>query len=229
MEIVLSIITSIIASLIMWGFSQLYSFDTRRKVEYKLMLLRNDNYDYQKFLEYKDYDLALTQVQRMLDEVCDLYSYIKLLTYSYKKRKLIYTLLNSLHYVLSRFQRYYEGYDGNLEKESCCEEGKRHLYVVGYKQTEKNKYPDPNNFQSVSEVTIELLSELNTYKAVRRVLKEGMCFYGHRDIAVLKKYYMDLVDVNSFRDSLSKCIIHKFTLTSTTMTRKAYEKLIESL
>lgn len=229
MGIVLSIITSIIASLIMWGFSQLYSFDTRRKVEYKLMLLRNDNYDYQKFLEYKDYDLALSQVQRMLDEVCDLYSYIKLLTYSYKKRKLIYTLLNSLHYVLSRFQRYYEGYNGDLEKECCCEEGKRHLYVIGYEQTEESRYPDPNSFQSVSEVTIELLSELNTYKTVKRVLKEGMCFYENKDIAMLKKCYRDLVDVNSFRDSLSKCIIHKFTLTSSTMTRKAYEKLIDSL
>lgn len=65
--------------------SQLYSLDTRKKVEYKLLLLRNDNYDYQKFLEYKDYDLALAQAQRMLDEISDLYSYIKPLTYSYKK------------------------------------------------------------------------------------------------------------------------------------------------
>ena len=56
-----------------------------KKVEYKLLLLRNDNYDYQKFLEYKDYDLALAQAQRMLDEISDLYSYIKPLTYSYKK------------------------------------------------------------------------------------------------------------------------------------------------
>lgn len=50
-----------------------------------MILLRNDNYDYQKFLEYKDYDLALAQAQRMLDEISDLYSYIKPLTYSYKK------------------------------------------------------------------------------------------------------------------------------------------------
>ena len=213
----------------MWGVSQLYSFDTRKKVEYRLSLLRNDNYDFQKFLEYKDYDLALSQVQRMLDEIADLYSYIKPLTYFYTKKRLIYTLLNSLHCVLSRFQRYYEGYDGDLEKKSCCEQAKRHLYIVGYEKLDANKYPDPNNFLSVSEVTIELLSDLNARAKLKDILRNATCFNGKRDLETIKKYYKDMVDVNAFHDSMSKSIINKFTLTSSTMKRKTYEKLIDSL
>ena len=230
-EIIIGVLASIIASVILWVFSQLYSFNTRKRVAYKIMLMRNDNYDYQKFLQYRDYDLALLQVQRMLDEISDLYSYIKPLTYSRKKKKLICTLLNSLHYTLSYFQRYYEGCcGGDSEKETCCEEAQRHLYVVGFKYEEGERYHDPLKFQSVSEVTIELLSELNTHKKIKDILLSGHCFNGsYFDKPTIKKWYKELMHVNAFKDSFSKEVIDKFCLTSSTMDRKTYEKMIDSL
>ena len=52
------------------------------------------------------------------------------------------------------------------EKERCCFEAKRHLYVVGYECDDTGRYPDPNNFQSVSSVTIALLSDLNIQRQI---------------------------------------------------------------
>ena len=51
--------------------------DTRKKVNYKLMLLRKDNSSYEKYLTYQDYDLALNQVERMLDEIGEIFYSIK--------------------------------------------------------------------------------------------------------------------------------------------------------
>ena len=75
-----------------------------------------------------------------------------------------------MYEVISRFQRYYIGYDTEIEKERCCAEAKRHLYVVGFESDEANRYPDPNKFQSVSSVTIELLTDLNSYKTVKKIV-----------------------------------------------------------
>ena len=222
MEIIIGALASLIASIIWWTASELYSFSTRKKVEYKLMLLRNDNYDYQKYLEYKDYDLALRQVQRMLDEIGDLISYIKLLTYSRKKKKLVFTLLNSMYYTLSRFLRYYDGYEKETEKEVCCEKAKKELYVVGCEH-----YKD--NYESLTEVIIELLSELNQRKNYKKVLCLAYCFNGNRSIDERKILYKDLININSYKDSFSKEVANIFFLTTSGFTREQYEKIIDKL
>ena len=222
MEILIGALASLIASIIWWAASELYSFNTRKRVEYKLMLLRNDNYDYQKYLNYKDYNLALHQVQRMLDEIEDLCSYIKLLTYFRKKKKLIFSLLNSMYYSLSRFQRYYDGYEKETEKEVCCEKAIKELYVVGYKLYE-------DNYESLTEVIIELLSELNQRKNYKKVLRSAYCFNGNRNIEERKILYKDLINVNSYKDSFSKEVANKFFLTTSGLTREEYEKMVDKL
>ena len=49
MDILIGILSSLVASIIWWGCAQLYLIETRKKVNYKLMLLRKDNYAYQKY------------------------------------------------------------------------------------------------------------------------------------------------------------------------------------
>ena len=49
------------------------------------------------------------------------------------------------------------------------------------------------------------------------------------DIDIRKKYYLDLIDVNAFRDSYSKGISFKFQSTTDIFKRKEYEKLIGDL
>ena len=232
MEILIGVIGSLIASFVWWGLAQLYAFDSRKKINYQLMLLRNDNALYEKCLEYKDYNLALSQSQRMLVEIGEIIALIKPWTYFPTKRKLINTLLENLHRAVSRFQLYYKGYDNETEKEHCCCEAKRHLYVVGYEYDDTGRYPDPNKFQSVSSVTIALLSDLNIHKgkSVKKILTESFCFNCSQvDIKIRKKYYLDLIEANSFKDSYSKEIAIKFQTTCDIFTRKEYEKLIENL
>ncbi|MGN0807527.1 MAG: hypothetical protein ACI4MN_03650 [Candidatus Coproplasma sp.] len=232
MEILIGVIASLIASFVWWGLAQLYSLDSRKKINYQIMLLRNDNALYEKCLEYKDYNLALIQSQRMLLEIGEIISLIKPWTYFPKKRKLINTLLENLHRAISRFQLYYKGYDNETEKEHCCYEAKRHLYVVGYADDGTGRHPDPNKFQSVSSVTIALLSDLNIrkFKSVQKILKKSFCFNSsHVDVETRKKYYIDLIEANSFKDSYSKEIAIKFQTTNDIFTRSQYEKIINSL
>lgn len=232
MDILIGVIASVIASFVWWGLSQLHSFETRKNINYQLMLLRLDNYDYEKSLEYQDYDLALKQAQRMLDEIGEIYSAIKPLTYLPKKRKLVNTLLNSLHTVISRFQGYYKGYDGETEKQHCCFEAKRHLFVVGYESDASNRYPDPNRFQSVTSASISLLSDLNLHKkkSLKQILSTAVCFnYSQVDISTRKRYYLDLIDINAFRGSYSKEIATKFQISNDILTQKEYKELIDKL
>lgn len=230
-DIVIGIIASLIASLVWWVLSQLYSIDTRKKINCQIVLLREYNALYEKCLEYKDYNLALFQSQKMVTAICEITSLIKPLTYSLKKRKLINTLLENLHIHLSRFQLYYRGYEESTEKEVCCEIARRHLFVVGYALDKSGNYLNPNCFQSVSSVTIALLSDLNfSKKSVKYILVNSFCFNDtNLEIDTRKKYYRDLIDVNSFLDSYSKKIAFQFQTTTDILTRKEYEKLIGDL
>lgn len=231
MDILIGILSSLVASVIWWGCAQLYLIETRKKVNYKLMLLRKDNYAYQKYLTYQDYDLALNQAERMLDEIGEIFYSIKPLTYTRKKRKLINTLLSSLHINIARFQGYYKGYDSKQEKQRCCSEAKRHLYVVGYVPNSNNTYPDPDKFESVSEVTIELLCALNLShtKSISYILTTAFCFNGNKTTDERKKLYRDLIDINAFSGSMSKFVANRFNITNDVLTQKHYLKIIDNL
>lgn len=232
MDILIGVIGSLISSIVWWGLAQLYAFDARKKINYQLMLLRNDNALYEKCLEYKDYNLALSQVQRMLLEIGKIISLIKWLTYFPRKRKLINTLLENLHGAISRFQLYYKGYDKETEKDVCCYDAKRHLYVVGFKCEDMGRHPDPNNFQSVSSVTIELLSDLNMckFKSIKKIMIESFCFNcSEVDVEARKRYYIDLIDADSFKGSYIKKTAIKYQTTRDIFTREQYEKIIKRL
>lgn len=231
LEIVISIVVSLIASFIWWILGQLYSFDTRKKINNQLILLRNDNFSYQKFLEQRDYDLSLQQSQRMLDEVGKIFSLIKPLTYSVRKRKLINTILNSLYYQLSYFQRYYIGYENETEKQECCEKAYRDLYCVGGDPNTDGRYPDCNHFQSSTRVEIELLSDLNQlHYSCRKILSTSRCFNGDpENIETRKKYFKDALCVEAFKDSFSGVVAVKFLPSRDVFTRKKFESLINSI
>lgn len=230
-EVFIGILASLIASCLWWLLGQVYAIDTRKKINIQLMLLRNDNYSYQKFLEQRDYDLALNQCQRILGEVSEINNLIKPLTYFPRKRKLINTVLNSIYWKISYFQRYYEGYDKETEKKVCCEKASRHLYVVGYQPSEDHRYPDYHNFQSASEVAIELLAELNHRRAsCRKILATALCFNATpKNIEVRKKYLLDVVCVESFKDSYSKDVSALFQPSRDVFSKYNYQKLVYSL
>ena len=50
-EVFIGVLASLVASFLWWLLGQVYAIDSRIKINIQLMLLRNDNYSYQKFLE----------------------------------------------------------------------------------------------------------------------------------------------------------------------------------
>ena len=139
--------------------------------------------------------------------------------------------MNSIYWKISYFQRYYEGYEKETEKKVCCEKAARHLYVVGYKPSDDHRYPDYHNFQSASEVAIELLAELNQRcVSCRKILATALCFNGTpENIEVRKKYLLDMVCVESFKDSYSKDVSVLFQPSRDVFSKHKYQKFIYSL
>lgn len=72
MEIFVGIASSVIASLIWWSLSSFYEINVRKNWLPSCVVNKN-NYSYQKFLYYKDCDLALNQLCKNNDNCGELY------------------------------------------------------------------------------------------------------------------------------------------------------------
>lgn len=101
--ILLNIAISIISSITIWCFLQLYTFGARKKIHSILIVLRDECVAFEKYLKYNDYDNALQMTRRISDKVCEIFTTIKTFTYSRKKRLLINTLLNNIYLKRHRF------------------------------------------------------------------------------------------------------------------------------
>ena len=76
-DILLNIAISIIASLTIWCFLQLYSVGARKKINRLLMIVRDECIAFEKYLKYNDYDNALQMTRRILDKICEVFDTIK--------------------------------------------------------------------------------------------------------------------------------------------------------
>ncbi len=230
-EVLLNIAISIIASLTIWCFLQLYSVGARKKINRLLMIVRDECIAFEKYLKYNDYDNALQMTRRILDKICEVFDTIKPLNYSRKKRLLINTLLNNIYVTCHRFTQKEIGYSDNREKEACCEKTMREVYSIGYFHKEGETYPDPLDFEPITSVTAKILIDLNLYfKTINKTLKEGFFFNSDvRDVNKLKKYYKDLISVDLFKGSILPSIAEVYYLTNDTLTQKKYYKIIDKL
>lgn len=67
-------------------------------------------------------------------------------------------------------------------------------------------------------------------KSIKKILATSFCFdCSNVDIETRKKYYTDLIDVNSFKDSYSKEVGVLFQISNNTMRRDEYDLLISKL
>lgn len=233
-EIFINIGISIVASLTIWCFLQLYSVGARRKINHLLIMMRDECIAFEKYVQFNDYDNALQMTRRILDKVCEVFNNIKPLTYiSRKKKLLVNTLLSNIYLACHRFTQKHIGYDGEQEKIACCEKTYREIFIVGYvNKSNSTKYPDPSCFEPVTSISAKVLIDLNNYrfKTINKILKEGFFFNSFQiEISVLKKYYNDLIDVNIFKNNITPCIGKIFYLTNNTITKKQYDSIINKL
>ena len=223
---------SFVSALLIWIFSQLYSFGARKKINHLLIIMRDECIAFEKYLKYNDYNNALQMTRRIIDKVYEVFITIKPLTYTRRKRKLINVLLNNIYYACHRFTQQEVGYTDDKEKIACCEKMYRHIFVVGYEKTEDGKYPEPWHFQPITSNSAKTLIYLNLYhfKSIRKILKNSFIFDSYpNEVDLLKKYYDDLIDINLFRKGFSQEISKVFFLTSDTISKKDFDKLIKNL
>ena len=68
------------------------------------------------------------------------------------------------------------------------------------------------------------------FKSINKILTTSFCFNcSNVDIKTRKKYYIDLVDANSFKDSYSNEVGTLFQISSDIYKREEYINLIEKL
>lgn len=222
-SVLLGAVASLIASLVWWLLSQLYAIDTKKKVNSKIVLLRDVNFSFEKHLQYNNYDLAIEQAGKILEIIDSVCSMIKPLTYSAKKRKLIFTFLSSMYCNVSLFLRDSRGYEGETEKEVCCQRALGHINVVGFDMLNGEQR------ESCLKVLIDTMSDLNLYKGYKKALRQSFCFNGNPTLDERKQYYKDAVNIQSFKGSFSKDIATEYQITVDTLTQKEFNKLINKL
>ena len=229
MNIISGILSSLIATVLWWIFGLLF-LKTRKKIDVQLALLRKDNHAYQKFLELKDYNLALNQSQRMLNEIGKIYFTLNMFTYRKRKQKFFETVLNNLFIRTSKLQGYYLGYEKvEEEKIRYCEKALEDLYTVSFTENkERNQYC--NNLSAI-EVSIEILSEINSsYKSLTKTLKKFFYFnLKHKSNYEKKFFYKSMISVESFKDSYGKQISRKFQLSKNVFEKNEYNNLIDKV
>ena len=161
----------------------------------------------------------MQQTHRLLTRIGEIFYSIKGLTYLPRKRKLINTLLLSLHLKLSEFQLAYKGYETKQEKDACCEDTKRKWH------------PNQNTAEefSVGQYTVELLSAMNNSKSSITSILKGTTFFQDIDMSILKRQLKQLIEVQSFKNAFSKEVGEAYCFTNDTYTREEYYKLIDRL
>lgn len=230
-EIILNIAISIVSSIAIWCFLQLYAIGARKKIHSILIVLRDECVAFEKYLKYNDYDNALQMTRRISDKTCEVFNTIKLFTYSRKKRLLINTLLNNIYLKCHRFLYKEIGYSDEREKSACCEKMTREIFIIG---ESNNKHSESRLFycDPVTSVSAKILIDLNLYriKKITTILKNGFFFNGLPiEVDKLKNYYNDLIDINLFKNHITPSIGKVYYLTNDTLTQNQYKNIINEI
>ena len=230
-EILLNIAISIVSSIAIWSFLQLYTIGARKKINSLLIVLRDECVAFEKYLKYNDYDNALQMTRRVSDKTCEVFNTIKPFTYTRKKRLLINSLLNNIYLKCHRFLYKEVGYSNDKEKIACCEKMIREIFVVG---ESNNKHSDGRLFycEPITSVSAKVLIDLNLHrtKKITTILKNGF-FFNEFPVETdkLKIYYNDLINIDLFKNYITPCIGKIYYLTNDTLTQKQYKNIISKI
>ena len=85
--IVIPLCVSFLSALLIWLFTQLYSFGARQKIHHLLVVLRDECIAFEKYLKYKDYDNALLISRRIMDKTYEVLVLMKPFNYFSLRKK----------------------------------------------------------------------------------------------------------------------------------------------
>lgn len=215
-NVVLGALSSLIATIV-WVFAVfLYDLRARKKARYLIEQCDASTRLLLNSVEYAQYMVALSQVEKLMELFFDLNESIKPLNFGRRKRMLIKLLVYNAMRVLNIFKNLVIGYEGDEELEARCERfDKSYLYEL-----------DASHGQTVSFMilSVEILGELNDSFGVKRALRHALKPYAE-ERTDRARILGSLIEVNSFKDSRS--LVHYMNKEG--MTRKKYLKMIKRI
>lgn len=126
--LIIGIMSSVLAAFIVFVFSQLFSFYSRKNININLEMAYDSLRQLEYALEYEDYNLLVSQADSLLQVLNNIEREIKVFTYLPTKKKFIRTILYSIRRFLQICKNMSVGYEGETENRARCNKIKRKYY-----------------------------------------------------------------------------------------------------
>jgi hypothetical protein len=216
MDIILGILSSLVASLIWMFFVFLYDPRGRNKILFLLEECENSTRLLLNSIDYNYYAVALSQVDQLIFLYLQINDRLKPINFSRKKRKLIQLLIFNMIRVLNIFKNLEIGYNEEEEfKARCNRFKKKYLYDL-HTGTESEV-----NFMIIS---ISILKGLCDTKCIHKSIVQSVEYFS-KEKETQRKIMDNLIEINSFKGS-SKL---NYLMGNDALTHKKYQKIINRI
>lgn len=211
-NILLGAIASIIASIVCALVTQLYRFGAKRKIDYCIGNAILAFHSFENAIKYNYYDLAIAQVDIVLNELNNINQNICFFTYFPTKRKLFYTFMNNVSRFMTVAKNVERGHSDENEKQARCEKIKHYL---DYASKQNNSW---------ILINLDVMRNLNDTRLLRKALRKG--FFDTTTDDEFIHLYEKLIEINSFD---TKAYINKYELRANGYTKEQYLKKIKKI
>ncbi|WMJ78859.1 MULTISPECIES: hypothetical protein [unclassified Sedimentibacter] len=211
--VLLSILTSLVATIIWVIFTKLYDFESRKNIDYLLEMAINCSRQFEYAIKYNEYQIALTQADRIIDLLKEIRENIRPFTFLSLKKKFILTLLYNSLYIIDIFKNLTVGYSGHQEEIARCERFDR-KYLYNIQLDEEYSVP----FLSFS---LEIIQDLNRRLSVKKALSNNLSM---RYCSNKKDILISMIFAITTKSESKYC---KFDLRKDIFSYKEYEEYID--
>ncbi|NLZ96559.1 MAG: hypothetical protein GX926_00975 [Candidatus Magasanikbacteria bacterium] len=214
--IIFGAISSLIATIIWVVVINLYEFSASKKITFLLQECDSSTRLLLNSIRYIHYSVALTQVEKLMSLYLQIYSYLKPINFSSKKRKLIKSIMFNMIRVLNIFKNLDVGYEGDRELEARCKS-----YNIKYLYEIKT---GENSEESFLLISISFLQELTNRFGINKAILRSLQYFDRTN--VFHKNILDsLIEVNSFSEGFSL----NYFMNKEGLTENEYEKLTKKI
>lgn len=212
----IAVIASLIASALWYICTVLYDFQSRDKIDYLSELALDTASQFENAIIFNNYNVAVSQADRLHDLLFQIHSNIKPLTYSSSIKKLVGTYIFSVYHFLALFKASIEGYSGERETITRCEKFTKYLF-------DSEIYELTGS--SALYLQLQIIQELNSAKrfsVLKTILHDNFFIINNKHITS-KEICKKLVDLRSFKSEVGK----KTHIQSFTFTKEEYDKFLD--
>ena len=214
MEILIGVLSSLIATIIWFACFQLYDINDRKKIDAELKIVMFSINKIDSCLRYDEYDILISEIDKVIDGIIRINGNIKRLTYLPKKKRLICTLCSSLILLCENIKNTEIGYKGEQEIKQRCEVIRNNLDNL------KTSFND----ESILYNTVNLLMQLNQVFSVTKSIYRVFSPEIKKNMSQTENEMLyGIIYPNAFKQVLDS----KYDMRYNAFTREKYEKYIK--